>query len=84
MRYRGVLIDSISIIQTPFIYLILSLHLIKDAALWLKSLVLRRGIIIGLVIMLWIAIVKVDTLQVPTITNRPLKIWASSASTGSY
>jgi len=74
MRYRGVLIDSISIIQTPYIYLILSLHLIKDAALWFKSLVLRRGIIMGLIILLWITIIKVDTLQVTPTTYRLLKI----------
>lgn len=64
MKYKGVLIDSISIFSTPAIYLELTLLLIKDALLWLKNFVVNRGILLFIVTFTWLLISNVDAFQV--------------------
>lgn len=84
MKYKGVLIDTISVFATPALYLELTVYLIVDAFLWLKNFILKRGILLFIVTLTWLLISNVDALQVLPNAFRQLKISFTSLRTGSF
>jgi len=84
MKYKGVLIESISIFKTPATYLELTLLLIVDVFAWLKSFVVRRVIPIVVATAIWLMISNIDALQVDRFRLRLFKISATLQVIGSF
>lgn len=82
MKYKGVVISEITIFATPTIYAELVGLLIIDLLIWLKELVIKRGIYLVAAILVWILVSSVEALQVREPLFRWLKISASSLRTG--
>jgi hypothetical protein len=56
MKYKGISIESISVFTTPGIYFDLAILLIIDVALWLKNFILKRGVSLLAVTVVWLLI----------------------------
>ena len=84
MKYRGVLIDSISVFTAPSLYLELTIYLIVDAFRWLKNFILKRGILLFIITLTWLLISNVDALQVLPNPYRLLRTSSTSSRTGSF
>lgn len=67
MRYKGVLIDDISIFNTPQLYFCLSIELAKDFLSWLKSKVLTRAIHLLILVAIWLTIANLSVFTVKMI-----------------
>jgi hypothetical protein len=83
MKYKGVAIDTISIFSTPGVYLDLTALLLKDAFLWLKNFIIKRGILLFIVTLTWLLVSNVDALQVTLNSRRLLRMSSISLPTGS-
>lgn len=69
MRYKGVLIDDISMFNTPQLYLNLSIELFKDFLSWLKSIVLTRALHLLIFVAIWLTIANLSLFTVKIIGN---------------
>ena len=70
MRYKGVLIDEISLFGTPQLYFELVLMLLKDGLKHIEHLLLNRSIPICMGMLTWIVVANVSWFEVKTVINR--------------
>ena len=60
MRYKGILIDQISLFNTPKMYLDLVVLLLGDCLEWLKQIIIDKGAILIISGIVWMIIAHVS------------------------
>jgi len=76
MKYKGVLIDSISIFSSTAIYLELVLLILSDLAKWIKRFIIRRSIALFIATLVWLLIVNIPALHVRISASRRFNKYA--------
>lgn len=64
MKYKGILIDSISIFSTTAIYLELVVLIIQDLLKWIKKFIVKRRVTLLIAALVWLLIVYLPALHV--------------------
>lgn len=62
MKYKGIIIDEISVLAHTSIYLELFCLMVVDMLKWSKDIVMTRAILISSIVLSWITIVYVPFL----------------------
>lgn len=70
MRFKGVLIDDISMFNTPQLYLYLTIELLKDFLQWIKKIVIAQALHILISIGAWLTIANLSIFHVPLYSIR--------------
>lgn len=64
MKYKGILIEEISLFKHPLIYLELLIKVVLDSIVSIKNLIVTRFILIISLVIIWVLLSTVSTLYV--------------------
>lgn len=64
MKYKGILIEEISLFKHPLIYLELLIKVVLDSIVSIKNLIVTRFILIIALVIIWVLLSTVSTLYV--------------------
>jgi hypothetical protein len=83
MRFKGIPIDEISLLNTPKVYLHLTFHIFIDLLAWSRHIIATQAIPIIAIVAAWAAITFIDLLSVISLPPSPSTTYFTSRSTGS-